>query len=63
MAISLVILFIICITLSFYEERFIKRDKVIICVLIGIALIFIAGTRGIYDTPDSWEYEETNHNL
>lgn len=58
MVIALVIVFMIALALSFYEERLVERDKVISFILFGIALIFIAGTRGVFDTPDSLEYEE-----
>lgn len=58
MAFALVIVFLIAMVLSFFEERLMERDKVISFILIGIALILIAGTRGVFDTPDSWEYED-----
>ena len=58
MILALVVVFLIALSLSFIEERLSVTDKLIAYLLMGIALIFIAGTRGIYDTPDSWEYED-----
>lgn len=57
MLISLVLLFIACMALSFYEERLLQRDKVIIYMLLGVVMIFIAGLREAGVTPDSEAYE------
>lgn len=58
MLISLILLFIACMALSFYEERLLQRDKVIIYLLLGIVMILIAGLREAGVTPDSAAYEE-----
>ena len=57
MLISLILLFIACMALSFYEERLLQRDKIIIYMLLGIAMIMIAGFRVAGVTPDSEAYE------
>jgi hypothetical protein len=56
-AIELTFVFLITLFLTFVEDRIRQRDKIIIYALIGFVLILIAGTRTIYDTPDSLEYE------
>lgn len=58
MVISLVLLFTTCMLLSFFEESFLKRDKIILYVLFGIAMILIAGLREVGSTPDSEAYEQ-----
>ena len=58
MLISLILLFIACMALSFYEERLLQRDKIIIYMLLGIVMIMIAGLREAGVTPDSAAYEE-----
>lgn len=58
MVIALVIVFVISLSLSFIEDRMIKRDKILSYAIIGFILICIAGSRSIYDTPDSMEYEQ-----
>lgn len=58
MLISLIFLFGVCMALSFYEEKFIKKDKVIIFALLGILMLFIAGLREVGVTPDSATYED-----
>ena len=50
-------LFLVCMSFSFIETRLKERDKIILYALIGVGMILIAGTRGIYDTPDSDNYE------
>ncbi|MBO7051996.1 MAG: EpsG family protein [Prevotella sp.] len=57
MVISLILLFISCFILSFYEERIIQRDRVILYILIGIGMILIAGMRAVGSTPDTDAYE------
>ena len=57
MIIAIFVIFAICISFSFVEERIQERDKIILFVLIGIGMILIAGTRDIHDTPDSNNYE------
>lgn len=57
MVLSLVLLFISCLFLSFYEERLRQRDKMIFYVLIGVGMIFIAGLRAVGSTPDTESYE------
>lgn len=61
MVISLVLLFIICLVSSFFEERFRQKDKIILYVLYGIAMVLIAGLREPGSTPDSNEYEMMLH--
>ena len=58
MVVSLILLFITCLSLSFIEERLNDRDKKIIYVLLGVAMIFIAGLREVGSTPDTETYEE-----
>lgn len=58
MVISLILLFFTCLSLSFVEERLENRDKKIIYILLGIAMILIAGLREVGATPDSDTYEE-----
>ena len=57
MVISLVVLFITCLSLSFYEEQLTKREKMMAYVLLGIAMIMIAGMRSVGSTPDTEAYE------
>ena len=57
MVISLILLFFTCLSLSFFEERFKERDKVIMYILLGLAMIVIAGMREVGSTPDSDAYE------
>ena len=57
MVISLVLIFIASLTLSFFEERLNERDKIILYSLIGFAMIFTAGLREPGSTPDSEGYE------
>lgn len=54
---SLVLLFISCLILSFFEERLRQRDKIIFYVMLGIVMIFIAGLRAVGSTPDTESYE------
>ena len=58
MVLSLALLFTVCMASSFFEERFQQRDKVILYVIFGILMVFIAGMRGVGYTPDTIEYEE-----
>lgn len=57
MFIAIIVIFAICISFSFVEEQIKERDKIVLFFLIGIGMILIAGTRDIYDTPDSDNYE------
>ena len=57
MVISLALLFIACMISSFFEERLLHRDKVILYFIFGVAMILIAGLRKVGATPDSIEYE------
>ena len=57
MVISLILLFFTCLSLSFFEERFKERDKVIMYILLGLAMIVISGMREVGSTPDSDAYE------
>lgn len=58
MVISLVFLFLTAIILSLYEERFRKKDKVLLYICMGVLMIFIAGLREPGSTPDSETYED-----
>ena len=58
MVVSLVLLFITCFSLSFFEDRLGDREKKILYVLFGIAMIMIAGMREVGSTPDTESYEE-----
>ena len=57
MVISLILLFLTCMFLSFYEENIHERDKKILYVLLGFAMILIAGMREVGSTPDTEAYE------
>lgn len=57
MVISLVLLFIICLILTFFEEQLKDRDKIFLYIIIGIAMILIAGLREVGSTPDTEDYE------
>ena len=57
MVIALVLLFVIAASLSFFEDRISDRDKKILYILLGIAMILIAGLREVGSTPDSIDYE------
>ena len=57
MVISLILLFIACLSLSFVEERLTDRDKKFFYVIFGIAMIMIAGLREVGSTPDTESYE------
>ena len=57
MIISLALLFVICMTSSFFEEKLLQRDKIILYVLFGIAMVLITGLREVGVTPDSDAYE------
>lgn len=58
MVVSLILLFITSLCLSFVEERLCDRDKKIIYMLLGAVMIFIAGLREVGSTPDTVSYEE-----
>lgn len=62
-AITLFIIIFICISFSFIEERFQQRDKILLYAFIGMIMIFIAGSRSIYDTPDSDNYESMYYSV
>lgn len=49
-------------TLSFFEEQLRERDKLLIYGVFGIALILIAGMRGVGSVPDSDAYEFLYYN-
>lgn len=57
MVISLVLLFITCLSLSFVEEQLSDRDKKMLYAIFGIAMIMIAGLREVGSTPDTESYE------
>ena len=57
MVIALVLLFVMASSLSFIEDRISERDKRILYVILGIAMVLIAGLREVGSTPDSEDYE------
>ena len=57
MVIALVLLFVMAASLSLIEDRISDRDKKILYILLGIAMILIAGLREVGSTPDSIDYE------
>ena len=58
MLIAIVFIFFVCLFFSLFEENMKKRDKLLVMAAVGIIMIVIAGTRGVFDTPDSDNYEE-----
>ena len=58
MVIALVLLFVTCLSLSFFEEKFKERDKKIIYIFLGVLMILIAGLREVGSTPDTEAYED-----
>lgn len=66
MVISLILLFITCMSLSFYEDQMKANDKLLLYVAFGIVMIFIAGMRAVGSTPDTEAYAmyfDTNSEL
>ena len=57
MVISLALLFTTCMILSFWDDRFLERDKIILYILFGVIMVLIAGLRVPGSTPDSESYE------
>lgn len=57
MFISLVLLYIICLSLAFVEERLVDMDKRLLYAFMGVVMILIAGLREPGATPDSDVYE------
>ena len=58
MIISLILLFFICLSLSFVEEQLKDSEKRILYIVLGFVMILIAGLREVGSTPDSASYEE-----
>ena len=58
MIVSLTLLFITCLSLSFIEERLSDRDKKLLYVLLGVVMIVITGMREVGSTPDTEAYED-----
>ncbi len=58
MVISLILLFVTCLSLTFIEERLKEREKVFLYVIMGIVMVLIAGLREAGSTPDSLDYED-----
>ena len=58
MVISLILLFSFCLSLSFFEERFDKTEKISFYIFLGICMILIAGLREVGSTPDTMAYED-----
>ncbi len=57
MVLSLIVLFLTSMSLSFVEERLMNRDKIVIYIILGVAMILIAGLRAVGATPDTITYE------
>ena len=57
MVIAILSTLLICMAFSLIEENMRKSDVYMIVGMIGIVMIVVAGSRGIYDTPDSDFYE------
>lgn len=57
MFISLVLLYITCLSFAFLEERLSDRDKKLLYAVMGVVMILIAGLRVPGATPDSDQYE------
>lgn len=58
MLISLLLVLLISLSLSFFEERLRTRDKLVLFCILGVAMIMIAGLRSVDSTPDSADYED-----
>ena len=58
MVISLVLLFITSLSLSFVEERLSDRDKRILYAVLGFVMVMIAGLREVGSVPDTETYED-----
>lgn len=58
MVISLVLLFITSLSLSFVEERLSDRDKKILYAVLGFVMVMIAGLREVGSVPDTETYED-----
>lgn len=56
MVLSLILLFLICLSLSFIEERLRSFDRIILYGVLAIAMILIAGLREVGSTPDTDVY-------
>lgn len=63
MVVAILSILLICVAFSFFEERMTRNDVLTIIALVGVAMIFIAGTRSPYDTPDSDNYETNYYNV
>lgn len=61
MVLSLVLVFISCLVLSFFEDSLRQRDKNIFSVLLCICMILVAGLRGVGSTPDTDSYDLMYH--
>ena len=57
MVISLTLIFLASLILSFFEERLEERDKKWLYVILGVAMILVSGMRDVHSTPDSDHYE------
>lgn len=58
MVISLILLFLACLSLSFIEERLRSLDKIFLFGVLAIAMILIAGLREVGSTPDTEAYSD-----
>jgi len=57
MVISLTLIFLASLVLSFFEERLEERDKKWLYVILGVAMVLVSGMRDVHSTPDSDHYE------
>lgn len=57
MVIAILSILLICMAFSLIEEDIRRSDVFIVVSLIGMVMIIVAGSRGVYDTPDSDNYE------
>lgn len=57
MVIAILTMILICMAFSLIEEDMKRSDVLAVIGLTGIVMIIVAGTRSIYDTPDSDNYE------
>lgn len=57
MVIAILSILLICIAFSLIEENMKRSDVLMIVGVIGVIMIIVAGSRGVYDTPDSDNYE------
>jgi hypothetical protein len=57
MVIAILSILLICMAFSLIEENMRKNDVLTVVGIMGMVMIIVAGSRGVYDTPDSDNYE------